>query len=450
MTKLLGQKGEELSAEEFWSKLAPNRYTAVWYADDRVWHCRLLLRAGPDGQYAIATPDDDVYLENVLAEDPDSGPARCHLLVGRTRPATARPGEFYNFKMSPSGRRLAKLRKDADALLGTLALLPVVGTPASTDGMWVVIDPELDNFGHEVDASEVQRGAGLYASSRAGLPLKFVKTDGIASLRQRVVAALAPEGGLATPQGEDLGDVIDQRLAAPPADETKGDDDKGGDEDLRTLWIDFDAHHERHKPWRSVCQECDDSGARHWGAHHEGPPATLELLKSFEKQGGDPRLWYQSWCRDNNVSSKERTGIELKVLTECLYLGGCFDQLNLASLASMEIIARRVCQLVEAYFCGEPGRPSWDGVRYLAPSLFQSTVVPNALRVYASRRLKEEADLENRSRSRPGGGGGARGAFGDEAADALAGGAPGSPAKPKKGDGKGGKAARRLTAEGES
>ena len=92
--------------------------------------------------------------------------------------------------------------------------------------------------------------------------------------------------------------------------------------------------------------------------------ASLNLLKAFERQGCDPRLWYNVWCRDAGVSP-ELSGIEVKILTDTLLMGGRYDQLKLPSLPSMEMI----CQFVEAYHDGEPRLPSWEGLKYILPSL---------------------------------------------------------------------------------
>ena len=89
----------------------------------------------------------------------------------------------------------------------------------------------------------------------------------------------------------------------------------------------------------------------------------MDLRKGFERTGGDPRLCYQLWCREFGVSARERSGIEMKVLTETLWMAGCYDQVNIPASASLEMISRGICQLVEAHAGSDPGKPNWDGVR---------------------------------------------------------------------------------------
>ena len=115
----------------------------------------------------------------------------------------------------------------------------------------------------------------------------------------------------------------------------------------------------------------------------------------------------------------------MKLLLDILYLSGCYDQVNGPSLACIEAVSRRVCQIIEAYSTGVPGRANWEGVKHFTPISTAASVVPPELRSHAHRRAKEEVEIENmRLKARgvqpaggaegsqpvlPGGGGGGRG-----------------------------------------
>ena len=58
-----------------------------------------------------------------------------------------------------------------------------------------------------------------------------------------------------------------------------------------------------------------------------------------------------------------RTAIEMRCLITCLHLSGTHDQLNSTCLASMETVAPRIAEIVEAY-SGEGGEPRWAGVHH--------------------------------------------------------------------------------------
>lgn len=121
-------------------------------------------------------------------------------------------------------------------------------------------------------------------------------------------------------------------LATPPAAVVpfgaKGSAEKSdgaGDEadspgDVRTLWVDFDEHGERYKRWRDVSKECFTPALEEKPI--DGPLTALHLVKFTERQGGDPRLWLQSWMRSKRIEPGDRTAHELKVLTDCLYFAG--------------------------------------------------------------------------------------------------------------------------------
>ena len=59
-----------------------------------------------------------------------------------------------------------------------------------------------------------------------------------------------------------------------------------GEEDVRTLWIDYDSQGERFKEWRSVCQEASEH--RYKDAPVPSPSVGVALCKHFFKHGGDP------------------------------------------------------------------------------------------------------------------------------------------------------------------
>ena len=76
---------------------------------------------------------------------------------------------------------------------------------------------------------------------------------------------------------------------------------------------------------------------------------------------GDPRLWLQMWLRTKRIETSDRIYHELKVLIDCLFYAGTFDQLNIPGLMSLEVISRRIQAISDAYT--NPMRPSWENAR---------------------------------------------------------------------------------------
>ena len=70
------------------------------------------------------------------------------------------------------------------------------------------------------------------------------------------------------------------------------------------------------------------------------------MAKRWEQSGGTPLLWLELWARDRLLNQSDRTYIEMKCLLSAIHYAGSYDQVNLASMASIEVLCRRVSQIV--------------------------------------------------------------------------------------------------------
>ena len=107
----------------------------------------------------------------------------------------------------------------------------------------------------------------------------------------------------------------------------------GSHDDARTLWVDWDGQGERYKTWRIVCQESRQLD--HAGLGFGCELTALHMAKMMERQGGDPRLWAERWLREKGIERDSRTGHELSHLTNALYQGWVYDQLNVGGLGCL-------------------------------------------------------------------------------------------------------------------
>eukprot|EP00971_Amphidinium_carterae_P330336 6463317-Amphidinium_carterae.1 len=64
---------------------------------------------------------------------------------------------------------------------------------------------------------------------------------------------------------------------------------------------------------------------------------------------------------------------------------------NLGALVSLEIIARRIAVIMEAYF--NPQRPSWEVSKYYTGVASIDDGIAPSLRTFVAKRAKEESDL---------------------------------------------------------
>ena len=177
-----------------------------------------------------------------------------------------------------------------------------------------------------------------------------------------------------------------------PAPEGAPEADAG--EDVRTLWVQHDERGKRHKPWREVVGEVKRHTFKDWPLE-DGLSTVEHMVQKWEQNGGNPLLWLEMWSRDRMLGASDRTYIEMKCLLSAIYYAGSYDQINLASMASIEVLCRRISQIVEAY-SGDPTKPpKWGGLRHYMGVTGPMDVIDPALRTAVFRRNKEEMELEN-------------------------------------------------------
>ena len=208
--------------------------------------------------------------------------------------------------------------------------------------------------------------------------------------------------------------------------EGRGREEALGSEDARILQVDYDAQEERHKEWKVACQESAPYSFSDWP--HEGPLATLHMMKMMMRAGGSPRAWLQSWARYKQIPEQDRIMHELRTLVDAVEYGGSYDQLNLPSLAAFECITRRIAAIVDAFGAGAQN-PDWGAARIYTGYRGPEDIVMPQLKQWASKKGREEVELHQaRTKMRDL----RRGAVVEEAAGAVADGALPSTAAPKK------------------
>ena len=125
----------------------------------------------------------------------------------------------------------------------------------------------------------------------------------------------------------------------------------------------------------------------------EGPMTVLHLVKHFGRHGGDPKRWLGEWMRSRHIAETDRVSFEMRCLVDIVYLAGCYDQLNLPVLASVETACRRIQAIVEAYSAGSAGAPDWGAARIITAYKTPDDAISPQLRTWAARRGKEEVEL---------------------------------------------------------
>ena len=110
-----------------------------------------------------------------------------------------------------------------------------------------------------------------------------------------------------------------------------------------------------------------------------------------------PYIWLTPTARverflsTSKWSETDRSAHELRTLAKYIEVGGSYDQLNLASLAVFEHIARRWQVIMEAH-ADNPTAPDYDA-SYISGAYMEKAVVA-VLRAHVAREMKAEAEVK--------------------------------------------------------
>eukprot|EP00435_Cladocopium_sp_Y103_P027188 s335_g6.t1 len=436
MTTPPGHLGDEV---EGLKSIQPGQSVAVFYSDDTYWHERIYLWKDKGSCHYIVTPDEDVYSEDFSA-DPSDGPSRFKI-KGRDFPYwSSLRAPVYRFRQAPTDEKLRQYVGMAIQDMGSRVFEPGAWRPQYI----------LTSKGEEVSPSaflgrllvprRITRGTGGVLEEPQG-EAEIVPEDvhhvrrppdthiwiseekvGDVELGEEIpypptkAIGVGDSAGLACVRGQwvrislrkvvDVPGYVEARRgemsrylsAIPRAPVVEVADSKKDKvlseevhEDARTLSVDFDEQGERFKSFKQATQEAQEYSFSDWP--HEGPQSTLHLMKAMHRSGGDAKLWLQVWARHRGISENDRVMFELRTLIEVIQYGACYDQLNIASLASFESVSRRIQSIVDAYASGAAGAPDWGAARIISGYKGPDDVISSQLRTWAAKRGKEEVEL---------------------------------------------------------
>ena len=384
-------------------------------------HARILGAPIQLNQWAIITPDHDVYPEQEDHMNPD--------LVGfyygganHLDPPGVAPNRLYRFApMAPGvvNNLMVQARVVANAERAALGLPPLDaggGAPPPPAPLPLPAPPAgaADTYVAVEDEAPFQRGDVVVG---AGMALPAGSIHAVVAGGQLPKWALVP-----VPSGE----MVPVKLvtAAEVNSLRRGD--------LRTLPIYFDAQGDRRREFNSAVALLSMDVLPGGNIPLEGPRTALELAKAARSRGHTFVTDLEKWISVTDLHPGDRSLYEAEVLVEALDAFMTIDQVNIANLMGFEILVRRYQLIKEAHRIS-PQNPDysaadvfmgWGSRRHgIMPALnaFVSKEL-NAQYTVAkeARKAREEAWERNNSRSKGAKGrkgkGGAKGS--DAAADA--------------------------------
>ena len=294
----------------------PEQQVAIDFFDDGVyeWHARVLMVAGEAGHWVVLTPD--LELEYVQISQHRVVP----IMRGSEFPARVR-GQLYYFDPIPADA-LDRLRTEARALASAVGIVVVAG-PGAAEGApprWIVSDPSHKRFGSEIETRTVMN------------PQRFVQRDAV---------ALADLG---TTGSSDW--VAAECVPLDDDEQWRAEKQTGPGRDYRVQAIRKDAAGHRRATLGQVVASARRLQPKDWV--FRGPSALEELSMAVDATGLDFATYFNHWKMTSGVNPSGGVCIELKHLLEVLRLAFAFDQLEPFNLASLELVSRRILQIMRA------------------------------------------------------------------------------------------------------
>ena len=342
---------------ECYRKIKAGTHVLLWYDDDDVWHEAIVMFVIGGEEVVIYTPHHDLYIEKIGCKGID-GPSKLRGLTDRgTLPRNLR-ARAYRFRAQPTEselrsvfRQAAKIAEEERGMTDLPSeIIDHTGAVKSLDeffgGHFIRHRKSLGGSPAHGDVNSPKNAQLVQAAHGDNVWVSAEPLGGLAlgqevSLNRETDVQCGDKTALALRQGqwvkvelirvEDAADYSDKRRRLygvsspgsshepPPGDNAapkKGVIEEE-DNEVRTLWVDYDEHGERYKRWRDVCKESYTPNLEEKPL--EGPSTALHIIKHAERHGGDPRLWFQVWLRSKHVEQTDRTYHEMKVLVDCLF-----------------------------------------------------------------------------------------------------------------------------------
>lgn len=333
---------------------APGTWLFVKYnVRERVAHERIILAHIIDQRYQILTPDGDIYSENFsLDESEDYAWVKVKPRAGLPYGVVAGT-TVHRFDPIPTEDELGALYQEAyvdcsniryaeglDACRRTPHLLqsaegrhlddlnPTINPPAG---------PILDAV--EVDAADAgvrvpDDGGGLDAlreavNSRSSLTGVAIRDSGKAGGPSSSSAEVGAVGGKFGPDGKAIPVVVG---LAPRTDQ-------------RVLSNSYDNLGKRYRSFREGVEMLENIPFTDWPV--TGPMTVIWVLMFMLHKANSPTGWHVMWKSLTKFAEFDPWCVHHESLCRILECAVCYDQLNLASLASFELICRSLQSIEE-------------------------------------------------------------------------------------------------------
>jgi hypothetical protein len=335
--------------------------------DDYPWHHRLLLIPLGGSSWIWATPDLEV-------ERVDVDKFRVVVLARASAFPPRCVDEVYAFDpVSPAV--LNKLLSEARSLAAVLgATLPSNAVTAS-HVIWRISDTSHPDFGEEIPAGAV------------GNPDIFVPRGSRG--KDACVALVCIDGDWTTAARE---------TGEPGLESFARRFHSGAGRDSRIMADSRDSDGRRFLPVLDIVKLLREAPFKHWPI--DGPRTVREFMLAVRASGIEGFISYHNeWLKKSGVGEKSNAGREHRFLLEVLRLLCQWDQLDPSSLASAEIMVRRVHQ-IEMAVKRNPKQPDYEGLDAILDTAIDSSgaVVLPSISSWLAEKQRDEAFVLKQNR----------------------------------------------------
>eukprot|EP00438_Fugacium_kawagutii_P035192 Skav232767 [mRNA] locus=scaffold1229:242985:248589:- [translate_table: standard] len=371
----------------------------------RVVHSRLVLAEVDRStfEYAIATPDGDVYIEVC---DGSNGDLR-HFYTGgpggglpRGVPANC----IYGFapmtameysQLMREGAAVALAERTARGMVGVPPVLGAVGgagppaaaaaAPAVVPAMGAVPGQAVEVWvlgeccGDRRIGEQVVPPVGLPTLGDFGL-MSLVDRDGNS---RAVLIKKMPVDQIAS--------FCDERIQlARDATAVEGEERSSSD-DIRTLSIKYTANGERRRVFKETIGELTQTEMEDFPYE---PRTCLPYLQAIVNMSESAYGQHLQWIQQAKIPEGSRAIYEDETLAHILDVAVCYDGLAVCNLASFELLVRRRQLLAEAHSYS-PSAPCFEGADYWMGTKFKAgggIVIPSLIE-HVARKLHADAQI---------------------------------------------------------
>ena len=427
--------------------LEPGHWALLWFDGDDVWHQRLLLWPSrrDKSRFVCVTPDEEIYEEPFLEVDPLNHSIASYGLDGRlSRPSGLRQ-DVYGFDEEPS----------KDDILGWLEIGRAEGQRLlAAAGETLRVEPEFWMWGgfkkgdinslEDVGGGSPQhrlpkKGPSGPSPKKEGKPVDanddFIESQIWMSMEKTAHSAVGDiigEADVVMSVGlRGIARVSSSEFFVYHIDEAKAKE--ALQEILRAMvaewrdasWVDEDVdarvlpiiYHggrveKRYRRWRQVADSVTEEAFDDWPLEDQVRSADW-LIQQIGKVDRGPVEYIEAYLSKHSYQPSDRSQHELRCLSEILEVAGCYDQLNLSSLAFVEMLSRRWQMIVDAH-ARNPLAPNYEASEFYSGSRRGRQGIAPMLSAHVARSMKDESEIDKqRNKARDAHGKGGKHAKGD-------------------------------------